>query len=255
MTAPYASGKRWTIHHADALEWLATHPDNTFDIVATDSPYSINTKSDGYGKLNPWADHLNAAHWYTAWIRECRRTLTDRGALWTAMNWRSQVPFTKAACDLRWSIESMLVWNKDWIGPGGPSGLRPSYELLALWLRENGQVHDRGLSDVQTFPWSAFKPSGHPAEKPVDLLRFCIRAVAHEGIRHVADPFTGSGSTGVAAMLEGHTFAGCEIDEAWCEVAAKRLTDAEAEDRQVPAFKVKPKPIEQTGVWAGLRRV
>jgi len=242
---PYATGKRWTIYNADCLDWFATVPESTFDIVATDSPYSINTKSDGYGKLNPWADHLNAALWYTTWIREARRVLTPTGALWACLNWRSQVPFTKAACDLRWSIESMLVWDKDWIGPGGPSGLRPSYELVALWLRERGQVHDRGLPDVQTFLWSAFKPSGHPAEKPVPLLRFCINAVAHEGVRHVADPFMGSASTGEAALLDGHTFTGCEIDEAWCESSAKRLAEVEKLESQVPMFKVRRAKGEQ----------
>jgi hypothetical protein len=72
VSEPYAQGKRWTIHHGDALDWLAASPDDHADIVVTDSPYSINTKSDGEGKLNPWADYCNAALWYTTWIRDVR---------------------------------------------------------------------------------------------------------------------------------------------------------------------------------------
>lgn len=236
---PYAAGGRWTLYLGDSVEWLAELPDDSLDIVATDPPYSINTKSDGGGKLSPWGDLCNSALWYTTWIREARRALRAHGALWTCLNWRSQVPFTKASCDLRWPIESMLVWNKDWIGPGGTSGLQPSYELVALWLREQGRVRDRGLADVQTFPWSSQKPNGHPAEKPVDLMAWLIRAVAPRELDRpwiVCDPFTGSGTTGAAALSLGHSFIGCELDEAWAEVAAKRLEAAETGGKQVHLF-------------------
>jgi DNA modification methylase len=235
---PYASGKRWTIYNGDALDWLASVADDEADICVTDSPYSINTKSDGDGKLNPWADYCNAALWYTTWIRDVRRVLRPHGALFACLNWRSQVPFQKAACDAKWPIESMLVWDKRWIGPGGSRGLRPAYEQVALWLRERGQVHDRGLADVQPFPWSGVKPTGHPAEKPVPLLQWCIRSVTTDSDRLVIDPFMGSARTGVAALSLGHRFAGCDMDEAWCEKSARWLADAEAGGVQAGLFAV-----------------
>lgn len=233
---PYARGDRWVAYNADSLEWLAEQADAGWDVAFVDPPYSINTKSDGDGKLNPWADFCNAALWYTAWIRETRRVLAPHGALWACLNWRSQVPFQKAACDARWAIESMLIWHKDWIGPGGTSGLRPSYEMVALWLKERGRVGDRGLADMQTFPWSSQKPNGHPAEKPVDLVSWCLRAVLPSGTRHVLDIFAGSGTTGAAALSLGHTFTGVELDEAWCEKIAVRLAQAEADGVQVSMF-------------------
>ena len=233
---PYASGERWTLYQGDALEWLAGLPSDHADICVADPPYSINTKSDGEGKLSPWADYCNSALWYSAWIRDVRRVLRAHGALWSCLNWRSQVPFQKAACDVRWAIESMLVWDKKWIGPGGNSGLRPSYEQVALWLRERGRVHDRGLPDIQPFPWSSQKPNGHPAEKPEALMVWLIAAVTREPNRLVIDPFCGSGTVGAAALSSGHRFAGCELDEAWCEVIARRLAQAEGDGVQVGMF-------------------
>lgn len=233
---PYAEGKRWAIYNADALDWLAQTSDDAFDVIVTDPPYSINTKSDGSGKLNPWADFCNAALWYTTWLRQARRVLRPHGALWSCLNWRSQVPFQKAACDARWPIESMLVWHKDFIGTGGNTGLRPSYEQVALWLRETGAVSNRSLSDVQTFPWSTVKPTGHPAEKPVPLFQFCIEAVVPPGDRVVADPFMGSARSGVAALGLGLSYVGCELDEAWCEKAARWLLDEERGGRQRSLF-------------------
>jgi tRNA G10 N-methylase Trm11 len=100
------------------------------DAVITDPPYGINTKSDGSGKLSPWGDLCNSAFWYAEWLRLCRGPLAagkPAGCLWTCLNWRSLVTFQKAALRrLAWAIESLLVWDKKWIGPGGSRGLRPS---------------------------------------------------------------------------------------------------------------------------------
>jgi site-specific DNA-methyltransferase (adenine-specific) len=212
--------------HGDALDVLRGMPDASVDAVVTDPPYGINTKSDGMGKLNPWADLCNAALWYREWIGECRRILRPTGCLWSCLNWRSLVTFQKASCDLGWPVESLLVWDKAWIGPGGQKGLRPSYEMVALWAMPDFAIRDRGLPDVQRFKWSGYKPSGHPAEKPVALMRWLIQ---HSDARVVVDPFAGSGTTGVACIAEGADFIGCEMDESHVALTRRRIADAEAQ--------------------------
>lgn len=209
----------------DALDVLRSLPKACADVIATDPPYGINTKSDGNDKLSPWADYLNAAHWYTAWIGECRRVLKPTGCLWSCLNWRSIVTFQKAACDLGWPIESLLVWDKRWIGPGGAKGLRPSYEMVALWAQPVFTIDNRSLADVQPFPWSAHKPSGHPAEKPVELMTFCVRNATTPGAL-VVDPFLGSGTTGVAAVAAGCRFLGVDMDQRWADAGRLRVNAA-----------------------------
>ena len=216
-------GDGWRMYLGDSVELLPTFSVGTFNAVVTDPPYGINTKSDGEGKLNPWADLCNAALWYSIWIREARRALTADGCLWSFLNWRSMVTFQKAACDIKWPIESLLVWDKQWIGPGGSRGLRPSYEMVALWSGPEFSIEDRGLPDIQRFQWSSFKPSGHPAEKPTELCKWLIQ---QSGATRVLDPFAGSGTTGIAALETGAMFTGIEIDEHWFRVACNRLRSA-----------------------------
>lgn len=207
-----------TIYHGDCREILPTLP--KVDLVLTDPPYGINTKSDGNGKLSPWADLCNASLWYELWIAECRKLLNHDGALWTFLNWRSMVTFQKASCALGWPIESLLVWDKDWIGPGGHKGLRPSYELVALFPMPGFTLEDRGLPDIRKCAWSSTKPNGHPAEKPIALVQW----IAEEsGGGTILDPFAGSGTTLEAARNLGRRAIGIEIEEKYCEIAAKRL--------------------------------
>ena len=63
----------------------------------------------------------------------------------------------------------------------------------------------------------------HPTVKPLSLMRYLCRLTRPPGGGVVLDPFMGSGSTLVAAQEEGRKAIGIELDEKWCEVAAKRL--------------------------------
>jgi site-specific DNA-methyltransferase (adenine-specific) len=62
----------------------------------------------------------------------------------------------------------------------------------------------------------------HPTVKPTDLMRYLVRMVTPLG-GTVLDPFTGSGSTGRAAMLEGAQFIGCELSPEYAEIARARI--------------------------------
>ena len=62
----------------------------------------------------------------------------------------------------------------------------------------------------------------HPTVKPTDLMRYLCRLVTPPG-GLVLDPFTGSGSTGKAAKLEGFRFMGFEKDTEYAEIARRRI--------------------------------
>lgn len=66
----------------------------------------------------------------------------------------------------------------------------------------------------------------HPTVKPVDLMRYLIRLVTPKG-GVVLDPFLGSGSTGIAALLEDCLFVGIEREPAYAEIASARIKAAE----------------------------
>ena len=120
--------------------------------------------------------------------------------------------------------------------------LKPQYEMIVMaqaprdgtfvdnWDRwETGLIDPRSpVIDPGRFPGTvipAKKPRerhGHMTAKPVDLLRHLIRLFSPKGAV-VFDPFAGSGSTGVAARLEGRGFAGAEIDADMAQSAERRI--------------------------------
>ena len=125
--------------------------------------------------------------------------------------------------------------------------LKPQGEMIVLaqaprdgTFVDNWDKWETGLIDVQNplinegkFPGTvipAQKPRtryGHLTAKPVDLLRHLIRIFSAPGAL-VLDSFVGSGSTGVAAKLEGRAFAGYEIDRDMARRAQERIHNIDA---------------------------
>ena len=211
-----------TMYQGNAINILPECP--IVDGVITDPPFSINTKSALPGKLSPWPDLINAAFWYAGWYKLVRDRLGNSGYFWTFLSWRTLTTVQKAAFDNQWSIESLLVWDKEWIGPGGTIGLRPSYEMIALLSVGDFTIADRGVPDIKRCKWSSHKPNGHPAEKPQRLIEW-LASISGGGT--ILDPFMGSGTVGAACMALGIPFIGIEMEERWFDVACIRIKEAE----------------------------
>ena len=63
----------------------------------------------------------------------------------------------------------------------------------------------------------------HPTVKPLRLMR---KIVVNVGLPVIVDPFMGTGTTGVAALLEGRRFIGVETERRWFEIAVRRIAEA-----------------------------
>ena len=219
---PYYEHGGITIYHGDCREVLPTL--DGVGLVVTDPPYVFGIASTAQeGKAGGWGDLMNSASFYAGLLVEFKRLLSNgSGAAWVFNSWRSFPVLARSAYEARWPIESLLVWDKEWIGPGGSRGLRPSYELAALFVCDGFAIPNRGLPDIMRAKWCGAKEH-HPAEKPVSLLRSLITESACLN-RGVLDPFMGSGSTLVAAKSLMRKAIGIEIEERYCEVAARRLS-------------------------------
>jgi site-specific DNA-methyltransferase (adenine-specific) len=209
-----------------------------FDAVVTDPPYNFSTASAGH-KHNLWADAVNSAFWFSEMLTQCKTRLQGRGCIWQFLNWKTFIPAQKACWSAGMKFDSLLVWDKEWIGPGGSVGLRPSYELVALMGVGDFALPNRGLPDIWRHKWSSQRESGHPAEKPISLLAEIIRETPGELI---LDPFMGSGTTLVACQRMGRMGTGIELDPEYFAIACKRVDEA---TRQADLF-VAPPPAPPT---------
>ena len=98
--------------------------------------------------------------------------------------------------------------------------LRREYEdLRRPFLSDSSRI----TSDVWDFGTVSDYPGKHPCEKPTDMLRHAIAMSHRPTMGPVLDCFAGSGSTLDAAKALGRKAIGVELDERYCEIAAKRL--------------------------------
>lgn len=74
------------------------------------------------------------------------------------------------------------------------------------------------------------KERSHPTQKPIALMKWCLE-MAPESVSTVADPFMGSGTTGVACANLGKTFYGIEREQKYFDIACKRIEQAYAQGR------------------------
>lgn len=88
-------------------------------------------------------------------------------------------------------------------------------------LQHPGAQFKRGTT-LRQVENTATTGNNHPTVKPTDLMAYLCRLVTPAG-GVVLDPFTGSGSTGKAAMREGFQFIGCELDPAYMAIARARI--------------------------------
>lgn len=78
------------------------------------------------------------------------------------------------------------------------------------------------MRDCENADWKARNDNHHPTVKPTDLIRYLLRLVTPTGGLSL-DPFMGSGTTGVAAILEGFDFVGIETEREYFEIAQRRI--------------------------------
>jgi DNA modification methylase len=201
---PYYSDNMVTIYHGDCLDIL---PGVDADLMITDPPYGRSFESN-------WdSPHAMIYGDESTDVRDSVLELwADRPAL-VFGQWQNPLPKAKAA----------LVWDK---GPASGMGdlsmpWKPDWELI--FVMGKGFEGHRGTSIISghTVVTWASKGRCHPNMKPkgliVQLLRKCAFA------KSVVDPFMGSGSTLVACRESGVRSIGIEIDEKYCEIAAKRV--------------------------------
>lgn len=220
---PYFQNDNVTIYNMDCLTYF-DETEDLFDAVVADPPYLLSAKSAASGKLNPWGDIINASRFFRSVFEGTKSHLVDTGMAWFCLNWRTLASYQKGAYDAGWDFTSVLVWDKQWISCGGVTGLRPSHELVGLLQMPEARIVDRSLADIQPFKYSGKKPHGHPAEKPISLMEFLVKHGSPDG-GIILDPFMGSGTSLEAADRLGRKAVGIELDESWCEVAAKRVTE------------------------------
>ena len=216
------------------------------DAVITDPPYGISDAPFMIGKRAGRGGRLGgdnvwhaASHWDGAiepeWC-ELAESLSDVVA-WFGQ-WRKR---EEVSSYFTMPLRAEIVWAKD-CHAGPPTPLAPRDERIWVFAKNGvkGATFETSVWDHPVIPTWAHKH--HKNEKPLGLMR---RLVAWTGARSVADPFMGSGTTGVACVALGCKFIGVEREVEYFDIACRRI---EAAYRQPDLFRAPPEPKpEQLG--------
>lgn len=241
-----------TIHHGDALRILLDLPDVSIDALVTDPPYSSGGMLRGDRMGSPSAKYLQPdssnqnlaefsgdnrdqrayAHWCALWLAECQRIVKPGGVAILFTDWR-QLPSTTDALQAGgWVWRGVVPWAKVTYRP--QAGRFAAQCEYAVWGSNGPMPVDYSDACLPGFFQAASpREREHITQKPIAVMRELVRIAPVGGT--VLDPFMGSGTTGVAAVLEGRKFIGIEMLEHFCSVARSRIEQASGDAVSVGA--------------------
>jgi DNA modification methylase len=204
---PYYEQSGVTIYHGDCrevIEDVRGHcGEKRFDLLLTDPPYGIGSWSATGGNSLSVEECADINRWDT---REIAPAVADAIALAkNAIVWGGNY------LDLG-RTRHPLIWDK------GIRGMHFADGEMA-WTNFNF-----GTLRIFAFPVASGDTKGrrlHPTQKPEALMAWCLSLVPL--VATVFDPFMGSGTTLVEAKRLGKRAMGVEIEEKYCEIAARRL--------------------------------
>jgi len=234
------------LHHGDALRWLQTLPANSADALITDPPYSSGGLTAGERKASPFDKYMTGGQakqwtnftgdnrdqrshlqWMLLWLTECHRILREGAPVCIFTDWR-QLPLTTDALQCAGFIwRGVIVWDKTEGARGQPGRPRAQAEYIVWGSKGNMPITRKapilpGVIREVVRQKDKHHMTGKPTALMRQLVHICERRPDGSG-GLILDPFAGSGTTLVAAALEGYHAIGCELSEDYYEVARQRL--------------------------------
>lgn len=240
------------LYHANCIEFMdaliGKSPDGKFDMIFVDPPYFL---SNGgitchAGKMvkvdkGKWDKSKGAElnhEFNTAWLSRCQKLLKPNGTLWVTGTHHVIHSIGFAMQQLGMKILNDITWEK----PNPPPNLSCRYFTHStetiIWTAKNEKskhcfnyklMRETNLGKQMKTVWSITSPNGgekkygkHPTQKPIQLVERIILASTNEGDL-IFDPFSGSSTTGVAAIKHKRLFVGCELESDFISLSINRL--------------------------------
>ena len=189
--------------HIDCMEYMATLPDNAFELAIVDPPYGL---GDILVEGGTWAVKYK-----------------NKGALWDV------APKLEYFEELRRVSVNQIIWGGNYF-----SEFIPAARCFICWQKPNmSGMHTMADGElaltsfdknakIVTISSMSNTERIHVTQKPVKLYEWLLQNYAKEGDR-ILDTHLGSGSSAIAAHYAGFDFVGCELDEDYYKAACKRF--------------------------------
>ena len=242
------------LYQADCIKFMDIlidkYPEGVFDMIFADPPYFL---SNGgitcyAGKMvkvdkGKWdkSNGVNENHEFNlSWLSRCQKLLKKNGTIWVSGTHHVIYSVGFAMQQLEMKILNDITWEK----PNPPPNLSCRYFTHStetiIWAAKNKySKHCFNYEEMKKLNngkqmktvWSIPAPNGdekvfgkHPTQKPLKLLERIILASTLENDL-IFDPFSGSSTTGLAAIKLSRLFVGCELEDEYIALSVKRIKE------------------------------
>lgn len=255
LLTPYYYDKEHAVKlfHGDCIEILNQIPEGCVDMIFADPPYFLSN-----GGITCHAGKMVSVHkgdWDKSkgveqnhafnleWLKECQRVLKPNGTIWVSGTTHIIYSIGFAMQQLGFKLLNDIVWQKKNPPPNLACRYFTHSTEIVLWAAKNIKSKHyfnyplmkeiNGGKQMKNV-WEMNAPSTrekvfgkHPTQKPVELLNRIILASTKEKDL-VLDPFCGSSTTGVAALVLDRKYVGIDREEDYLKLSVNRLQEVAA---------------------------
>lgn len=211
-----------------------------FDAIVADPPYCSGAMSPADvsrgNAIAKYCDRIDLGSFSDAmsqrafllftreWLHAARPVLKSPGYVFVFIDWRQLPTMTDAIQTAGYIWRGIAVWDKGNARPN-PGAISQFSEFIC-WGTVDAKKSDKFVhQNVFRYPSPKMNDRIHPTQKEPSVIRDFLRILPDDA-EAVLDPFSGSGSTGVAALSLGLDFVGIEEQDGFCEVSRGRLAES-----------------------------
>jgi site-specific DNA-methyltransferase (adenine-specific) len=230
------------ILQGDCLELMRQLPDESIDLIVTSPPYNLKNSTGngmkdgrggkwknaelvkGYSHHDDCMPHEEYAQWQRACLTEMMRLIPENGAIFYNHKWRVQEGLLQDRQDIiaGFPVRQIIIWKRKGGINFNQGYFLPTYEVIYLIAKPEFKLVSKAnaYGDVWEFKQETHNP--HPAPFPIALID---RIISSTSAKTVLDPFMGSGTTAIAALMNNRQYLGIELSPEYIQMAEKRIFD------------------------------
>lgn len=241
----------------DCLDIMKEMPDGKIDLIFADPPYNIGIRYDNHNDKMRYEDYIN---WSEKWIKECARLLSDKGSIYIAINDEHVAEIVMILKKLGLTMRNWIIWHYTF-GQAQKKKFSRAHTHILYFTKDKenfifnaddvrvqsvrqvigdkranpkGKIPDdvweNGEAKYKEDVWKVSRVAGtfrervkdFPCQMPLKILERIIKVSSNkESI--ILDPFSGSGTTAIAAKKLGRRYTGIEISQKYKKMAENRL--------------------------------
>lgn len=239
--------RNFTLYNGDCIKILPSLKDK-YDLVFADPPYFLS--NGGLTINNGKVTSVNKAKWDSLkhiksldnfnreWLSVVREKMKENATIWISGTYHNIFSVGNILKELNFRILNIITWKK----PNPPPNFSKRFFTYSteqiIWARKNDKIphyfnYDlmkemngckqmKDVWEINSVTKEEKKFGKHPVQKPLKLLERIILASSQNG-DIVLDPFTGSSTTGIAAITNKRRFIGIDTRKSYLNISVRRI--------------------------------